>query len=232
MPSEQGASNRQRRPGRLPKSPPFGTRGVEPVGCRGSRQKGFTVIELMVAVAVVGILARIAFPAVRNMVLDNSMASLNNQLLASLKYAREQAITQHTAVMVCKTATPTVATPTCDTGTGSGYEEGWVVCTYNAASTTPQCLTTPLRAVTVPAQSSGTTIKANHGAAYMVGFTSRGQATNITTTPTPAYMVLCDSRQWSNSGQYARVIQVASSGFINGVAGNDSTAGVTTCSPS
>lgn len=58
----------------------------------GDKQSGFTLIELLVTIAVIIIMATIAFPSFQNMIARNQVASDYNEILSGLKYARSEAI--------------------------------------------------------------------------------------------------------------------------------------------
>jgi type IV fimbrial biogenesis protein FimT len=62
---------------------------------------GFTIIELLVAVAVVAILSIAALPSFFSAVERNRIVSQNNELLASFSYARTEAIRRNATVGVC-----------------------------------------------------------------------------------------------------------------------------------
>jgi type IV fimbrial biogenesis protein FimT len=86
--------------------------------------RGFTLVELLVTIAVVAILSAIALPSFTHMIQRNEVSSASNRLLADLGYARSEAATRGTYVSVCPS----------DDGTscadGAAWESGWIVYTY------------------------------------------------------------------------------------------------------
>lgn len=67
------------------------------------RAQGFTLIELVVTMAVAIILVAIAVPNFRTSVQNNRMAAQINDLTADLSYARSEAIKRRANVSVCVT---------------------------------------------------------------------------------------------------------------------------------
>ena len=60
--------------------------------CRPRRQQGFTLVEMVVAVVVLGILAAIALPSVESFIDSNRSLAFNRQLETLLLFARTQAV--------------------------------------------------------------------------------------------------------------------------------------------
>jgi type IV fimbrial biogenesis protein FimT len=64
-------------------------------------QAGFTLIELMVTVVVIGVLAMVAAPAMTAMVNGSRINGQTEELVTSLQLARGEAVRRNTRVTVC-----------------------------------------------------------------------------------------------------------------------------------
>jgi type IV fimbrial biogenesis protein FimT len=91
-----------------------------------SRTPGFTLIEMMVTVAVLAILMAIAVPSFTNVMRRSDVTSATNALLADISYARSEAANRHTTVSICPSSNGTSCTD------DTAYETGWIVYTYEA----------------------------------------------------------------------------------------------------
>lgn len=71
---------------------------------------GFTLVELMVTLAVVGILAAVAAPAMTSLIAGNRLAGATGELTSSLQLARSEAIRRNAQVTVCASSNGTSCT--------------------------------------------------------------------------------------------------------------------------
>lgn len=79
----------------------------------GSGQGGFTLIELMVVVAVVAILAVVAAPSMSALMNASKLNSASGELTAALQIARSEAIRRNSRVWVCATDGSVTNTTAC-----------------------------------------------------------------------------------------------------------------------
>jgi type IV fimbrial biogenesis protein FimT len=83
-------------------------------------QHGFTLPELLTAIAIVGILAAITVPTLRQFSANTRTAAANNSLISALAIARSEALRRSTPVTVCSSADAA----TCANSTN--WATGWI----------------------------------------------------------------------------------------------------------
>jgi type IV fimbrial biogenesis protein FimT len=92
-------------------------------------QQGFSLLELMITITIMAILLVIAVPSFRDVIHRNQVSSASNAVLASMAYARAEAINRGQLVSMCPSATGTSCT-----AAGTAFEPGWLVYTYPAGT--------------------------------------------------------------------------------------------------
>jgi type IV fimbrial biogenesis protein FimT len=95
---------------------------------RQSAQKaaGFTILELMVGITVMGVLLGIGVPAFNDIIRNNRTAAQTNELVAALTIARSEATKRGLPVSVCAANTARTA---CAAADAASWANGWLIYT-------------------------------------------------------------------------------------------------------
>jgi type IV fimbrial biogenesis protein FimT len=86
-------------------------------------QRGFTLFELMMTLAIAAVLVGVAVPNMRAFSQNNRLTDAANDLLRGLQVARSEAITRQRTVVLCASSNPQADDATCS------FEDftGWIV---------------------------------------------------------------------------------------------------------
>lgn len=85
-------------------------------------RRGFTLVELMVTLAVAAILITVAIPNFANIIRENRLVTFTNSLVGSLVLARSEAVRRGLPVSACASDNGTQCTST-------PWRDGWIVYT-------------------------------------------------------------------------------------------------------
>lgn len=89
------------------------------------KSQGFTLIELMVVIAIVAVLTTLAAPSFKQMIQSNTISAAVNGLLSDMRFARSEGIRRGGGVVICHSAAPQANSPTCNTG--ADWKTGWII---------------------------------------------------------------------------------------------------------
>ena len=113
-----------------PRIPRYSRLGCQSSAHAGKASRGFTLLELMVVLAIVAVLTTLAVPSFTRLVQSNTMSSNVNTFMADLRYARSEATRRGGGVVMCRSNAPEAVHPVCDTTSGPGghgWISGWIV---------------------------------------------------------------------------------------------------------
>ncbi len=88
-------------------------------------KRGFSLIELMVVLVVIGMLLGVVVPAYNSLVEDNRLVTNINELSASITYARSEAMKRGVPVRICISDDASIDAADCSNG--SDWTAGWNV---------------------------------------------------------------------------------------------------------
>lgn len=103
---------------------------------------GYTLIEVLVVIAIVGILASIAAPTLFGFVTRSTMRSISSDFSSGLQRTRMEAVNRNMCATMCMTTTASNSAPTCVTS-GDDWGRGWIVF-LNPTCDSPSAVNTPV----------------------------------------------------------------------------------------
>jgi type IV fimbrial biogenesis protein FimT len=180
------------------------------------KHTGFTMIELLIAMAILSISLAVGVPKLSIFFKGNRMITNTNDLLAGLNIARSEAIKVGARVTICKSDNAGQAAPTCTED--GGWESGWFVFvdsdntkgSYNSASDGA--------ILRINAGASGSevtiTVDASDNIENFASFTSRGVPKASNGASQSGVFRVCDDRGLTNASG-----NVVARGIVLGASG-------------
>jgi type IV fimbrial biogenesis protein FimT len=164
----------------------------------GHLARGFSMIEMMMGIAILAIVIKVAAPSFSDFVSKSRLTSSVSTLVADLNYARGEAIMRNAPVIVCAKVSNSSSCATTPT-----WQSGWVVCVD--ANSDNVCDTA---STTVP-----NPIRVRNGVSSTTPITAGGAVTRFSTvgavTGNGAFTVT-----GGPAASPSRTIQVTSNGYV------------------
>lgn len=186
---------------------------------------GFTIVELMITIVVLGIALAFAVPNMQDLIMNNRLTSQLNLLSSNLALARNEAVKRNARVLAC----PSSDGENC-ADAGTSWEKGWLIfvnrdseptpdldeagCAENAAKDDGDCLITWQTALNGP----NVLTPANDFPKY-VGYDGSGalvcyaddDSTPDSCNAANTYLTLCDPR----GDEHARALAISNTGRVS-----------------
>lgn len=150
---------------------------------RGVRD-GFTLVEMLVVLAMMAVLLTLVAPGFGNLIRDNRMISSVNGLRAALHTARSEAIARRAPVRVCATSDGA----SCD-GAANAWAGGYMAFVNATVGTNVPDEANPDQAPLLWERAEVTGVTATHGGGAFIEFDATGAARGTAGTIT-----FCDDR--------------------------------------
>ena len=143
--------------------------------------RGFTLLELMVVLAIVAILMTLAVPSLTRMLQSNARSSAVNTFLADMGYARSESIKLGGGITMCRSENSGGAASSCSVSsahTGSGWASGWIVF-HDLDANGLRDPTDPVLRAQAPITSMDSILEGGTGAPSIFHFTGTGRLFNL-----------------------------------------------------
>lgn len=180
------------------------------------REKGFSLTELLLTMAIAGIVVTFAVPSFYGTIRNNRITTNTNELVTSLNLARSEAAKRARRVTVCKSADGKDCT---DKG---GWEQGWVVFVDKNNNAQVDTSNDPALDENIVEKHgplpSGSTLRGNRLVKDYVSYVAGGYTQTVNGALQMGTLILCDERRDTTK---AKAI-IIKTGRLRVAAGSDS----------
>ena len=148
---------------------------------------GFTLLELMVTIAILAVLTSIALPSFNNLMDNNRLATSGNQMLAAVMLARAESFKRGRQIVMCKSSDATVC------NAAAAWSDGWIIFVDDNGDEAASANEPILR---VGEAFTRMNITGSNGAEDLIVFTTRGATTFANaTSPTITFGIAGQERR-------------------------------------
>ncbi len=154
-------------------------------GKTDERQRGLTLIELMIAIVLLSIILAFAVPSFRTMLMNNRMVSHTHALIGALNLTRSEAVKRSATVTICRNS--------------SNWLNGWTILTGSDCTLSGDEKELSRHAAFEALQQVTST-------ASSLSYSRKGDLTSASTV----LFTFCDER----GGPHARAVQVNNAGQV------------------
>lgn len=166
--------------------------------------RGFTIIELMITVAIAAIAIGITMPSFQAQIRNSQSIALGEDFASAINFARSEAVKRATRVSLCAS----------DDGIscGGAWTDGFIAFVDTAATdtSTPPVVGTVLRSWEDMDVNAVITVESNGTPMEFIRYTSLGTAARVTSNP---YMINASIKNCK--GAAARTISIGLSGMVS-----------------
>ncbi len=178
-------------------------------GRLASTQAGFTLIELMVGVAIMAVLLMVGVPSFQSAVASNRLTSSTNDVVSALAMARTEAIRRGTRVTVCKSANAAQCT------TAGNWAQGWIVFIDTTRTSADAQVDGGEAILSRHAATSGNIVMVGSaGVPNFVSFAADGQAKLMNGSSQSGVLRVCSTAGALGDARRARDIEITASGRV------------------
>ena len=173
-----------------------------------THQTGFSLIEMMIVLVLIGVIMAIAAPSFQESINNNRLVTKSNDMVVAISIGRQMAVSRGQTVFLCHSINADTSTPSCG-GVGSNWETGVLVYSvpFGTRVNTPRDYDdsnngdTLIRQIDLDGDNVAITITATNATDHF-GFTNTGLLMGTTGVLS---LAVCDHRTNQNVGKTIRV---------------------------
>jgi type IV fimbrial biogenesis protein FimT len=160
------------------------------MGLTGVRERGFTLLEVVVSLLIIVLLVAIASPRVQQYRRDSRISAIASDFAASVQLARSEAVKRQKVVSMCPTQTVTARSPSCS---GESNFAAWIVFEDGDGDCLPVAGAVPIQAEAALLPDETGHISAR-GSGVCVSFSTNGALRTVQDMRTADHFLVCDAR--------------------------------------